>query len=326
MITFREYLEEASKYPDYSPTTQKSEADVKSALGTGKFNSMAKHKWLDEYRSYDMAYKHGVSRAGFHEVEVYPYMKDVHTTPEGAVRPTTMLQFHFSPTKVTQVHKFVRGKEKDATWKHSKSWKKDESALTEMQRTIQGTLNIFDIDDTLFHTNAMIVVKKNGVTVKELTNQEFNNYTLKPGEEFDFEQFRDAKKFREESKPIDNMIEKAKIIVDRQRSPLSKTIIITARADFHDKNQFLEKFRDHGFPIDKVYVERAGNMPGDEVPAIKKAIIVRDYLNTSNYIKTRMFDDSMTNLKAFLSLQKEYPHVKFEAYFVKSDGSIRVVK
>lgn len=198
--------------------------------------------------------------------------------------------------------------------------------LNELQRTVQGTLNIFDIDDTLFHTNAMIVVKKDGVPVKELTNQQFNNYTLGPGEEFDFEQFRDAKKFREESTPIDSMIEKAKIIVDRQRSPLSKSIIITARADFHDKNQFLQKFRDHGFPIDKVFVERAGNMPGDEVPAIKKAIIVREYLNTNNYIKTRMFDDSTSNLKSFLALQKEYPHVKFEAYFVKSDGSIRTYK
>lgn len=198
--------------------------------------------------------------------------------------------------------------------------------LSEVQRTIQGTLNIFDIDDTLFHTNAMIVVKKDGQPVKELTNQEFNNYKLGPGEEFDFEQFRDSKKFREESKPMDRMIEKAKIIVDRQRSPLSKTIILTARSNFHDKNPFLQKFRDHGFPIDKVYVERAGNMAGNEVPAIKKAIIVRDYLNTNNYLKTRMFDDSMSNLKAFLALRSEYPDVKFEAYFVNHDGSIKTIK
>jgi uncharacterized protein YodC (DUF2158 family) len=125
MITFKDYLEEA-KYPEHSPMTQKSVDDVKKALGAGKFNAMAKHKWFSEYGSYEKAYKHGVSRSGFHEVEVYPYMKDVHTTPEGAVRPTTMLTFHFSPTKVTQVHKFTRGQEKDASWKHAKSWKKDE--------------------------------------------------------------------------------------------------------------------------------------------------------------------------------------------------------
>jgi uncharacterized protein YodC (DUF2158 family) len=125
MIKFKDYLDEA-KYPEHSPMAQKSVDDVKKALGAGKFNSMAKHKWFSEYGSYEKAYKHGVSRAGFHEVEVYPYMKDVHTTPEGAVRPTTMLTFHFSPTKVTQVHKFTRGQEKDASWKHTKSWKTDE--------------------------------------------------------------------------------------------------------------------------------------------------------------------------------------------------------
>jgi hypothetical protein len=197
--------------------------------------------------------------------------------------------------------------------------------INEEQRSIIGSLNIFDIDDTLFHTTAMIVVTKGGQAVRQLTNQEFNNYKLEPGEQFDFAQFRDAKKFREESLPMDRMIEKAKIIVDRQRSPLSKTIIITARADFNDKHAFLDKFRDHGFPIDQVYVERAGNMPGDAPPAARKAIIVREYIRSNNYGKTRMFDDSMSNLKAFLGLRSEFPNVKFEAYFVKHDGSVKSI-
>jgi hypothetical protein len=124
---FGESLEiNEAKYPEHSPMAQKSVNDVKSALGAGKFNLMSNHKWFREYGSYEKAYKHGVTRAGFHEVEVYPYMKEVHTTSDGAVRPTTMLTFHFSPTKVTQVHKFTRGLEKDASWKHTKSWKKDE--------------------------------------------------------------------------------------------------------------------------------------------------------------------------------------------------------
>ena len=62
-------------------------------------------------------------------------------------------------------------------------------------------LTIFDIDDTLMHTTAKIAVKLNGKVVRELTNQEFNTYQLKKGEQFDFGQFRDAKKFKEESKP-----------------------------------------------------------------------------------------------------------------------------
>ena len=76
-----------------------------------------------------------------------------------------------------------------------------------------GGLTIFDIDDTLFHTTAKIAVMKDGKQVRELTNQEFNTYKLKAGESFDFRQFRSAAKFRAESKPIDRMLSKAKIIL-----------------------------------------------------------------------------------------------------------------
>lgn len=124
MITFKEYLEEAKLSPP-EPTSQKSFQDVSKSLGKGKTNSMLKHKWFTEYSSWDKAYKHGVDRANFHEVEVYPYMSNVHTTPEGNVRPTTMLRFHFSDTKVSQVHKFMRDKDPKSDWKHVKSWKTD---------------------------------------------------------------------------------------------------------------------------------------------------------------------------------------------------------
>jgi len=76
-----------------------------------------------------------------------------------------------------------------------------------------GGLTIFDIDDTLFHTTAKVLVKKNGKVVQTLDNQEFNNYNLKPGEEFDFDEFRSAEKFKQESKPIARMLAKAKTIL-----------------------------------------------------------------------------------------------------------------
>ena len=37
-------------------------------------------------------------------------------------------------------------------------------------------LTIFDIDDTLFHTNAKVFVKKDDKVIHTLTNQEFNTY------------------------------------------------------------------------------------------------------------------------------------------------------
>jgi FMN phosphatase YigB (HAD superfamily) len=191
----------------------------------------------------------------------------------------------------------------------------------------RGSLTIFDIDDTLFHTTAQIAVVKNGNVIKKLTNNEFNTYKLEAGETFDFSEFRDAHKFYTESKPIARMLEKAKIILkNAQKNPLSKVVIVTARANFDDKEKFLATFRKHGFDIDKVRVERAGNISGEFIPAFKKAIIIRNYLRVGTFSKVRLFDDAMSNLKEFLKLKTEFPDVKFEAYFAYPDGKIKTIR
>lgn len=188
-----------------------------------------------------------------------------------------------------------------------------------------GTLTIFDIDETLFHTKAKVAVVKDGRVVRMLDNQEFNTYKRKPGEEYDFREFRSAEVFRRTSTPIVKMIDKAKILVKAKNNPASRAIIVTARSDFDDKKMFLQTFRDHGLPIDQMHVERSGNL-GIDSPAEAKKVVFRKYLNTKNYTKTRLYDDAMSNLKAFLELQSEYPNIEFEAWFVKEDGSVKRVK
>jgi len=190
-----------------------------------------------------------------------------------------------------------------------------------------GGLTIFDIDVTLFHTTAKIAVKKDGKVVRELNNQEYNTYVPKRGETFDFRQFRDAKKFREESKPIERMLNKAKIILKHSLlKPKSKVIIVTARDDFDNKETFLNTFRDHGFDIDKVRVERAGKIKDVTGSATQKAIIIHNYLNTGQFSRVRLFDDSIENLRTFLKLQTMFKDIKFEAFFAKPDGTVRTVK
>lgn len=188
-------------------------------------------------------------------------------------------------------------------------------------------LTIFDIDDTLFHTTAKIGVIKDGKKVKELTNQQFNTYKLKAGEKFDFGQFKDADKFYKESQPINKMLDKAKAILKNVgKKPGSRIVIITARNDFNNKQKFLKTFTKHGLDMRKIRVERAGKITDVSNVALKKVIIIRNYLNTGNFRRVRLFDDSMANLRAFLNMQKDFPQVKFEAYFAKPDGSVKIVK
>lgn len=185
------------------------------------------------------------------------------------------------------------------------------------------SLSIFDIDDTLFHTTAKIKVIKNGRLVKELTNQQFNTYELQPGEQFDFGEFRNAEKFRRESVPIRPMIAKLKAILNRTSG---KVIMLTARADFDDRETFLDTFRQYGIDMSRVHVHRAGNLPVPESPAEKKAVFVRQYLNSGVFNRVRLYDDSMKNLTVFKELKKEYPTVDFKAYYVGPEGNTSTVE
>lgn len=187
------------------------------------------------------------------------------------------------------------------------------------KREAKGTLNVFDIDDTLFRSDARVTVRKDGKVVKELSAGEYNSYKLKDGEDFDFSQFRSSEKFRQTAKPIDKMITRAQKAVADQCEQC-KTIIITARSDFDDRETFLQTFRDHGFPIDEVYVERAGNLANrynKNAPShITKGVILKKYLNTGRFNRVRMWDDHEKNLNILLKIGSQYEGVEIQAFLV----------
>ena len=186
-----------------------------------------------------------------------------------------------------------------------------------------GSLTVFDIDDTLFHTTAKVgVVDKEGNKQKDLSNSEFNTYSWKEGERPDFSEFSNASKFNQESVPIPSMVRKMiGILGNIHKNPKSKVIIITARGDFDNKETFLDTFRKHGINIDLVYIERAGNI---KQPALnvaeKKAVIVRRYLDSKQFDVARLYDDALGNIETFKALSSEYPNVEFEGYWVDEKG------
>lgn len=186
-------------------------------------------------------------------------------------------------------------------------------------------LTIFDIDETMFITKAKVKVVKDGKVIKKLDNQQFNTYKKKAGEEFDFGEFKDAKVFNRTSTPIARMINKVKAILKNAVRKGSRVIIVTARPNFDNKKIFLDTFRKQGIDIDKIYVERAGNLGGGPA-ADNKKVIFKKYLDQKIYKRIRLFDDAMSNLKMFLSLQKDYPDVSFEAFLAKENGSVSRVK
>jgi hypothetical protein len=100
----------------------------------------------------------------------------------------------------------------------------------------------------------------------------------------------------------------------------NKVVMVTARADFDDRELFLDTFRKYGVDMTKVHVYRAGNMQGKMQTEEKKKIIIRELLNKGNYTKAIMYDDAVPNLESFVELKDEYPHTKFYAWHVSLEG------
>jgi len=176
--------------------------------------------------------------------------------------------------------------------------------LNELKSEFGSGISFIDIDETLFKTFSLIYVMKDDKIIRKLNNQEFNTYELQPDESFDFREFRDAKHFRETSIPLPQTINRVKRMLQNIHIRGSKIIFLTARADFDDKHTFLQTFRDYGIDIDRVYVERAGNLKTGTIAQRKKRIVMK-YINTGNYRRVRMIDDNLANIKKFLSLKDE---------------------
>lgn len=159
-------------------------------------------------------------------------------------------------------------------------------------------LNIFDMDETLFDSGCKTKVMKDGKVEKTLSAQDLFTYKLGSGESYDFGEFRSSQTFYSNARPLQPFFDYAVSIVANQHHD-SRSIIITARDNLDDRDLFLEKFRVHGFPIDKVYVERAGNLGQYTTKfrsQIYKGAVIKKYINMNKYNVIKMWDDSDKNL------------------------------
>jgi hypothetical protein len=179
-----------------------------------------------------------------------------------------------------------------------------------------GKLVIFDIDDTLVNTTTKVGVRRNGKLVKKLNSHDFTHYELQPGEEFDFGGFRDAREFYTQARPIPGMIRQLKQDIESG----NKVIMLTARSDFNDRDVFLDTFRQYGIDMDRIHVYRAGNLVTKAATEEKKKIILKHLLGKHPYEKVIMYDDSVPNLNAFLSLKQDFPYTEFYAWHVDPNG------
>ena len=178
-----------------------------------------------------------------------------------------------------------------------------------MTRHPVKSLYVFDIDDTLFRTSARARVANTKGQVKYLSSEELKDYEFTASEKICFAEFRDAKKFAEESQPIESMIKIAQDCIQKTAEG-SKTILLTARADLDCKTKFLEYLKSSGLDTNNIYIERAGNLPNLKTSEAKK-LIISNYLKSEQYKKAYLFDDSLENILSFVQLSSWFSKIKF---------------
>lgn len=178
----------------------------------------------------------------------------------------------------------------------------------------------FDIDETLFaHDNNMLkiyVKDENGNRLFSLNNQEYNDYVLKEGQSFDYGDFRCPDVFKKSAKPIHQMIKKMKEFKESG----ANVEMLTARADFNNKEKFIEVMNDHGIDITPgkgIHVRRAGNRPGKTAEV--KAIHISEAIHNENLTEVHLYDDSISNINGVLELCEKFPDVTFHCHHVMYD-------
>jgi hypothetical protein len=189
-------------------------------------------------------------------------------------------------------------------------------------------ITFIDVDSTLLETTAKVVVRDvSGNVLKRLSSSDFNRYSLKDGESFDFTEFSDAKLFNQTSRPIRKIFDRVDHMVSsiEKSGRKSKIIILTARSEFDDMETVKETFKKHGMKsIDKIPFITVGSMSG-RVPD-KKTSVIKSYLDTGLYTRVRLYDDHPETVVAFRNLEIQYPQIKFFAYLVVNGDPILVVK
>lgn len=164
-------------------------------------------------------------------------------------------------------------------------------------QTTSNKIILFDLDDTLVHTLAEIGVVKDGVLIKRLPNDKFNDYVLKQGESFDFSEFTDLDLLMKS--PFTKYWQTLK----REYNKGTHIGILTARSN---KKMVREFFLRNGIRIKDALVMAINDpilgLKGNIQQRKSEAIRILADVGYETFI---FFDDNEPNLKTAKELEKQ---------------------
>lgn len=152
-------------------------------------------------------------------------------------------------------------------------------------------LYIWDLDDTLVHSNSKILVTKSNGTVLALTSHEYAMYEREPEDEFDFSEFQELI----EPETIDWTTNILKSVIAKRGT--SGAVILTARSTDRPAKQFLKMNNLPEIPIVAL----------DDSHPERKAQWILAMIKRFGYTEIEFFDDSAKNIQAVNSLKSKVP-------------------
>lgn len=162
--------------------------------------------------------------------------------------------------------------------------------------TYSDRILLFDVDDTLLKSNAKISVIKDGETIKKLTPAEFNFYKLKPGEDFNFKEFRSYEALLESTfLPFWKTLK-------REYNKGTHIGILTAR---ENGDMFKKFFLTHGIDIKDELIFTTGDSDYSGSVEQRKTQAIERLINVG-YKTFVFFDDSEANLKKVKEMEKKH--------------------
>jgi len=155
-------------------------------------------------------------------------------------------------------------------------------------------LRIFDLDDTLFETEAKVVVTSSDGTSREITPAEYAVYEPQPGDKFDFSQFQTLI-----NPTLIRSIGKRFYKITQSTGPDRKTVILTARG-----SEAAPHIRDIIRKYFRVDIEVITLGTGDPMA---KANWILNKIQNEGYNDIFFVDDSSKNILATYRTIKDLP-------------------
>ena len=178
-----------------------------------------------------------------------------------------------------------------------------------VNNTFSNRLLVFDLDDTLIHSKANVIVKRGRKTLV-LTPADFNHYTWQEGDSVDFSQFRS-----------DDILDNAEFTrywktLEREYRKGTHICILTARGD---ADMIWRFFRRQGVEIKNELViaveDPKFGLTGTVAERKRQAI---ESLIDLGYRTFVFFDDSQDNLDYAKSLEREFSDLGVRINTVKA--------